>query len=112
MELFERIKMLRDKLGDYKKIYEPMELRQQKFQSYLNVTSQKNLWEHLPKLTDAYPEISKPWLYWGEGPMFTDAESLAIHAQKTAVAQHEVLAEANRKLVETNQMLVEALLKR
>lgn len=112
MELFERIKQLRGHFGDYRKIYEPMGLQQQKFQSYLSITSQKNLWQYLPKLTEAYPEISRPWLYWGEGPMFI-SPSQNIQTQEPATnVQNIDLAEANKVLAETNQRLVEELLKR
>ena len=112
MELFERIQLLKGYLGSYKKIYDVMGLRQQQFSSYLNPTSQKNLWEYLPKLTEAHPEISRSWLYWGEGEMLTSAKESSITPETRIELLNRELTEANRVLAETNKQLVEELLKR
>ena len=39
------------------------------FKGYLCEQRQHNLWPLLPQILDAYPRISRHWLYFGEGPM-------------------------------------------
>lgn len=39
------------------------------FQGYLNADRQDNLWPLLPKILEAFPRLSRQWLYFGEGPM-------------------------------------------
>lgn len=39
------------------------------FKGYLSEQRQNNLWPLLPQILDAYPRISRHWLYFGEGPM-------------------------------------------
>lgn len=40
------------------------------FKGYLCKQRQHNLWPLLPLILDAYPRISRHWLYFGEGPIF------------------------------------------
>lgn len=35
----------------------------------LSDEGEKNLWQHLPKILEMYPRVSRQWLYFGEGPM-------------------------------------------
>ena len=44
----------------------------QTFNTWFAEKSQRNLWEHLQKILDLYPELSREWLYFGEGPMLRD----------------------------------------
>lgn len=37
---------------------------------YMTPKKQKHLWPLLPKMLAAYPDVSRQWLYFGEGPMF------------------------------------------
>ncbi|WP_394027462.1 hypothetical protein [Desulfovibrio falkowii] len=39
------------------------------FKGYLCEQRQHNLWPLLPQILEAFPQISRHWLYFGEGPM-------------------------------------------
>lgn len=39
------------------------------FNGYLNEKRENNLWPYLGKILEIYPEISREWLYFGEGEM-------------------------------------------
>lgn len=39
------------------------------FKGYLCKGRQNNLWPLLPEILEAYPKVSRHWLYFGEGPM-------------------------------------------
>lgn len=69
MELFERVKQLIKIIGiKDKDLAEELGLKQSTFAGYLNSRRQHNLWPLLPRILEAYPEISRQWLYFGEGP--------------------------------------------
>lgn len=53
------------------KLAEGLGLRQPQFNGYLNEKSEKNLWEHLPRILALYPQVRRDWLYFGEGGMFS-----------------------------------------
>ena len=39
------------------------------FQAYLTEARQDNLWPLLPRILEIFPELSREWLYFGEGSM-------------------------------------------
>lgn len=43
--------------------------KQSTFAGYLNKKRQNNLWPLLPRILEAFPRLSRHWLYFGEGPM-------------------------------------------
>lgn len=75
MELFERIiKAYEAQKMTQAKIAEAVGASPSKFNQWLNVKSQKNLWEHLPVILKLFPNVRREWLWWGEGEMF-DADN-------------------------------------
>lgn len=70
MQLFERMRLLAEKKGvSLSKLAEYINVYPQKFNQWLNEKSQKNLWEHLPKILEKLPDVRPEWLYFGEGEM-------------------------------------------
>lgn len=73
MHLYERIRLLaQEKELSLSKIAEFIDVYPQKFNQWLNEKSQKNLWEHLPKILDKLPDVRPEWLYIGEGEMLRE----------------------------------------
>lgn len=100
------------------KIAEIIGVYPQKFNQWLNEKSQKNLWEHLPKILDAMPDVRGEWLYMGQEPAFKNggtAEDLPTRNEMQALKDENErlkaeLAEAdriNRKL--TARMLIDGV---
>ena len=94
MQLFQRVRTLaKTKAGSAKKLGELLGKSQPVFQGYLNETRQNNLWPLLPQILELYPDVSRDWLYFGEGEM--------LSASPTAAQVNELKAEldaANAKL--------------
>lgn len=75
MQLYERIRLLAQKKDiSLSKIAEYINIYPQKFNQWLNEKSQKNLWEHLPKILDKLPDVRPEWLYFDEGEMLREDE--------------------------------------
>ena len=73
MELFERIRYLAEAKGtSLAKIAKALGVPQQTFNQWLKHGSQKNIWEHLPKILELFPDVRKEWLYMDEGPALND----------------------------------------
>ena len=71
MPLYTRVKQIASELaGSETKLAAMLELPQRKLNGYLNEVSQKNLWAHLPRILQIFPQVSRDWLYFGEGSMF------------------------------------------
>ena len=97
MMLFERVKAVASSVAESQTaLARELGLSQSKFNGYLNAKSQKNLWEHLPKILEDHPEISRDWLYFGEGPMLlADCGHRPAHIDKDLLVQVvELLEEA------------------
>ncbi|WP_418734865.1 helix-turn-helix domain-containing protein [Desulfovibrio sp.] len=120
MQLYERIRLLAQDRGiSQAKLAEIVGVYPQKFSQWLNEKSQKNLWEHLPKILDAFPDIRPEWLYYDHGPMLRDAadtqpdpdlEQQLVEARAKIAALEAELREAdrlNRKL--TARLLVDGV---
>lgn len=71
MELFQRIKKATKAmtLSD-SAMAAAIGMKQSTFSGYLNQKRQNNLWPLLPQILEAFPQISRQWLYFEEGPMF------------------------------------------
>lgn len=115
MQLFERIKIIIAHSGDSQAtVARHLGVTQQGFNQWLTAKSQKNLWEHLPKILELFPQISRNWLYFGEGEMIgeqitTTPESAPPSVQDLQAKNTELeeeLREANR----LNRRLMERLL--
>ena len=70
MELFQRIKKATKAmtLSD-SAMAAALGMKQSTFSGYLNQKRQHNLWPLLPQILKAFPQISRQWLYFEEGPM-------------------------------------------
>lgn len=70
MQLFERVNIVAKQLaGSQTKLAAILSLRQKQFNGYLNAGSERNLWEHLPAILTAFPDVRRDWLFFGEGEM-------------------------------------------
>lgn len=57
------------------------------FNGYLNEKRENNLWPHLGKILEIYPQVSREWLYFGEGEMLrTQASSVTPVDKATTTA--------------------------
>lgn len=115
MELFERIRYISTvKDISLAKMAKTLDIPQQTFHQWLKPGSQKNLWEHLPKILEMFPDVRPEWLYMDQGAALRDGtapEPLPtveeMTALKTRVAELESeLREADR----LNRRLTERLL--
>lgn len=78
MKLFQRVRTLaKTKAGSAKKLGELLGKSQPVFQGYLNETRQNNLWPLLPQILELYPDVSRDWLYFGEGEMLSASPTAA-----------------------------------
>ena len=115
MELFERIRYLSEKTGvSLSKIAREVGVPQPTFNQWLKIGSQKNIWEHLPKILDLFPDVRPEWLYIGQEPAFKDgsqAEDTPTRDEVLALKEENErlkaeLAEADR----LNRQLITRLL--
>lgn len=73
MELYERIRYLSEKKGiSFAKLAKEIGIPQQTFHQWLKPGSQRNIWEHLPKIGEIFSDVRPAWLYMGELPVFKD----------------------------------------
>ena len=78
MQLFQRVRTLaKTKAGSAKKLGELLGKSQPVFQGYLNETRQNNLWPLLPQILELFPDVSRDWLYFGEGEMIASSPTAA-----------------------------------
>ena len=77
MELFQRIKKATKAmtLSD-SAMAAALGIKQSTFSGYLNQKRQHNLWPLLPQILKSFPQISRQWLYFEEGPMLHNASEL------------------------------------
>lgn len=111
MELYERIRLLaQSKNISLAKLAEYIDIYPQKFNQWLNEKSQKNLWEHLPKILDNLTDIRPEWLYYGEEPMLKDSGELhvAVPPMTTAVRPMKAAMSAAGDPVEGDAALAAA----
>lgn len=70
MELSERVRALAEHFDvSLTKLGERLGCKQNTFNYYLSKKTQDNLWKHLPKILEFFPELHREWLFFGEGPM-------------------------------------------
>ncbi len=78
MQLFQRVKHIaKNKAGSAKSLGEALGLSQSRFNGYLNETRQNNLWPLLPQILELFPDVSRDWLYFGEGEMIASSPTAA-----------------------------------
>ena len=112
MHLFERVKKIAKHFaGSDTALAKKLGYRQQTFFGYLNEKRQDNLWPILPHILKLFPELSRDWLYFGEGTMLasnkpTQAAVSSDDCQKR-IAELEAELKEERAL---NRRLTERLL--
>lgn len=73
MELFERVRYISIiKDVSLAKVAKELGLAPQTFHHWLDIKSQRNLWEHLPKILEMFPDVRPEWLYMDQGPALHD----------------------------------------
>lgn len=73
MELFERIRYLCEvKEISQTKLGKKLGLSQSAFNRWLKKDTEHNLWDHLPKILELFPDVREEWLYIGREPAFKD----------------------------------------
>lgn len=78
MQLFQRVKILaKSKAGSVKALAEKLGKGQSRFNAYLNEQRQNNLWPLLPQILELFPDVSRDWLYFGEGEMIASSPTAA-----------------------------------
>lgn len=76
MLLFQRVKILaQEKAGSVSALGKQLGKSQQVFNGYLNESRQNNLWPLLPQILELYPDVSRDWLFFGEGEMLAGSDS-------------------------------------
>lgn len=83
MQLFERVKFLSKKTEEKgQSLAENIGVNAHTFRGYLSLKRQDNLWPLLEKILAEYPEISRRWLYFGEGPLLACSDDLDNEAEQ------------------------------
>ena len=114
MELFERIRYLTEKKGiSNAKIAAHIGESPQTFGKWLTAGSQRNLWAHLPKIEELFPDVRPDWLWRGNGAVFRDGSdeepqpTVSIASLQKRIAELEAELKEERAL---NRRLTERLL--
>ena len=68
-ELYERVTAAGKFFGGLPAFAEMIGVQYRTFHAYLSAKRQHNLWPLLPTMLEAFPRLSRQWLYFGEGPM-------------------------------------------
>ncbi len=99
MQLFERVRLLaKTKEKSITAFSDKLNVAQATFNGYLKESRQNNLWEILPNILELYPDVSRDWLYFGDGDMLLQGEK----------ASPENIQELKNKIQELEQELSEA----
>lgn len=98
MQLFERVRLLaKTKERSVSAFSDKLKIAQATFNGYLKESRQNNLWEILPQILQLYPDVSRDWLYFGEGEML----------DKNEKASPETIQELKAKIQELEQEVTE-----
>lgn len=101
MQLFERVRLLaKEKEKSVSRLATKLKLGQTTFNGYLNENRQFHLWEILPKILELYPDVSRDWLYFGEGEMLGEERA----TPETIQELKNKIQELEQELSETNKM--------
>ena len=94
MKLFERIRYISTTQGiPLYRIAEYLGESPSKFNQWLNEKSQKNIWEHLPKIIELFPNIRREWLYMGDEPMLKDGSTSSEPSHIAATPEQRLATE-------------------
>ncbi len=85
--LFKRIRILAlEMTGSVARLAAKINIPQTTFNGYLNEKRQHNLWPLLPKLLELYPQVSRKWLYFGEGDMLQAKQEQPVNHSAIMIA--------------------------
>lgn len=71
MELYQRVREIIKKLAPSQAVFaDQLGLKSNTLNGYLKKNRQDNLWPHLHRILELYPQINRDWLFHGEEPMF------------------------------------------
>ena len=109
MELYERVRALKKFSGSLDALAKAIKISPQQLSAYSNIKSQTNFYPLLPAILDCYPNVSREWLYFGEGEM--EKKYNKSNNDNCLNDDISILIKSNKELVETNRKIVDALLK-
>jgi len=70
MELYERVDLVIKRMGKSRtSLAKQFNIKQTTFNSWFSLKRQDNLWPALRQILELYPNISREWLFFGEGEM-------------------------------------------
>ena len=111
MKLFERIRHISTTQGiPLYKIAEYLGESPSKFNQWLNEKSQKNIWEHLPKVIELFPNIRREWLYMGDEPMLKDGSASSESSHIAAAPEQRLATEGQMIQLERENAQLRELL--
>lgn len=96
-ELYERVTAAGKFFGGLPAFAEMIGVQYRTFHAYLSAKRQHNLWPLLPTMLEAFPRLSRQWLYFGEGPMLIGHGTpldRPVPLQEIAAAAEAMAAEA------------------
>lgn len=96
-ELYERVTAAGKFFGGIPTFAEMVGVQYRTFLGYLSRKRQHNLWPLLPAMLEAFPRLSRQWLYFGEGPMLIGHGTpldRPVPLQEIAAAAEAMAAEA------------------
>lgn len=108
-DIYERLKLLQPRLAKNQAEFAQLLGVDRKTYGGAILRKSSTVYPLLPKLFDLIPDLNAEWLYLGRGEQIKSEASGDCSALRQQVQE---LSEANRRLAETNQRLVEELLKR
>lgn len=106
MKLFERIRYLSTrKRFSLSKIAKSIDVPQQTFHQWLKPGSEKNLWEHLPKILELFPDVRPEWVYMGQEPAFKDGTEAEPAPPSSQITELQLrIEELEQELRESNRL--------
>ena len=111
MELHKRIDFIADKYAISRaKLAKFLGIQQRTMNGYFSLERQHNFYPLLPKILELYPEISRDWLYFGEGePKGKVGKADPGGWMEKYLAEVEAHRETLKKLIGTKERLEAAL---
>ncbi|MDR2935122.1 MAG: helix-turn-helix domain containing protein [Candidatus Adiutrix sp.] len=96
MELYERVDELIKKMGRSRAhLAKQLNIRQTTFNNWFSSGRQHYLWPALLKILEIYPQVSRDWLFFGEGEMRRsggDEPAVSLNREKELLLKIEQLS--------------------
>ena len=105
--LYNRVILLaKKKEKSVKSLAEKLGILRQTFNGYLCEQRQNNLWPLLPQILELYPDVSRDWLYFGEGEMLSTSPT-AAHMEELKTELDAANAKLDTKDAEIERLRAE-----